>query len=131
MKTKLILLSLSCFLGFGFFFASPVLALDCESPGLTSVENLKCGVKATNPNVNDEESGQNINKIIATVIDILSLIVGVVSVIVIIVQGLRLVVSGSSKDTVKEVRNGIIYALVGLLIVGLAQTIVFFVVDKL
>ena len=132
MRIKLILLSLFCLLGSSLFFATPVsAAVDCGATNLTPVEQVKCGVQATNPNVADEDSEQTIYDIIATIINVLSIIVGIISVIVIIIQGLRLIVSGSSKDAAKEVRNGIIYALVGLTIVALAQVIVNFVLNKL
>lgn len=117
-------------MGLSLFIAPPALAAtDCESPGLTSVENVNCAVNAINPN-EGEDSQKTIGEIIRAVINVLSLVVGVACLIVILIQGLRLILSGNNKDTVKEVRNGIIYALVGLIIALLAQAIVQLVIDK-
>ena len=104
-------------------------ALDCQASNLTPSEQVRCGVQATNPSA-PADSEQSITNTISNVINILSIVVGIISVIVIIVQGLRLVLSGGNSQTVGEARNGIIYALIGLVIVALAQAIVFFVLDR-
>lgn len=71
-----------------------------------------------------------VNDIIATVINIFSLIVGVVSVIMIIVGGLKYITSGGDSGNVSGAKNTILYAIVGLVIVALAQVIVKFVLNK-
>ena len=110
--------------------ASSAYALDCQASNLTPSEQVRCGVQATNPSAASADSEQSITNTISNVINILSIVVGIISVIVIIVQGLRLVLSGGNSQTVGEARNGIIYALIGLVIVALAQAIVFFVLDR-
>ncbi len=71
-----------------------------------------------------------VNDIIATVINIFSLIVGVVSVIMIIIGGLKYITSGGDSGNVSGAKNTILYAIVGLVIVALAQVIVKFVLNK-
>lgn len=71
-----------------------------------------------------------INNIISTVINVFSLVVGVVSVIMIIVGGFRYITSGGDSSNVSSAKNTIIYALIGLVIVALAQFIVQFVLNK-
>lgn len=71
-----------------------------------------------------------INNIITTVINIFSLVVGVVSVIMIIVGGFRYITSGGDSSKVGGAKNTIIYALIGLVVVALAQFIVQFVLNK-
>lgn len=71
-----------------------------------------------------------INNIIKTVINIFSLIVGVVAVIMIIVGGFRYITSGGDSSNVSSAKNTIIYAIIGLVIVALAQFIVQFVLNK-
>jgi hypothetical protein len=78
----------------------------------------------------DAEAEQSINDIIATVINIFSLVVGVVSVIMIIVGGLKYITSGGDSSNITGAKNTILYAIVGLVIVALAQIIVRFVLSR-
>ncbi|HVS78844.1 MAG TPA: pilin [Candidatus Saccharimonadales bacterium] len=68
--------------------------------------------------------------IITVVIDILSVVVGIVAVIMIIVAGFRYVTSGGKQESVTGAKNTILYAVIGLIIVALAQIIVRFVLNK-
>ncbi len=63
-------------------------------------------------------------------IDLFSLIVGAASVIMIIYGGFKFITSGGSEESTKSAKNTILYALVGLIIVLVAQTIVKFVFGK-
>lgn len=76
----------------------------------------------------------NTNPIIVTLkatLNILSLIAGVAAVVLLIVNGLRLIVSNGDSNGVKSARTGIIYVLVGVAVVLIAQTIVIFILNKL
>jgi uncharacterized membrane protein len=66
-------------------------------------------------------------KIITTVIDILSVIVGAAAVIMIIIGGFRYVISGGDSSGVSGAKNTILYAIIGLVVVLFAQVIVAFV----
>ncbi len=68
---------------------------------------------------------------IKVAITIMAIIIGVAAVIVIIVSGLTFVTGGSDPQAVARARSGIIYALVGLAIAGIAETLVRFVLEKL
>ncbi|MCA9327583.1 hypothetical protein KDA14_03585, partial [Candidatus Saccharibacteria bacterium] len=70
------------------------------------------------------------NDLIATVINIFSVIVGVVAVIMIIYGGFRYITSGGDSGKITNAKNTIIYALIGLVVVALAQFIVKFVLEK-
>lgn len=63
-------------------------------------------------------------------LNILSLVVGVAAVVVLIVNAIRMVLSDGDAEAVKRARNGLIYSLVGLGVVALAQTIVAFTLQK-
>lgn len=95
-------------------------------------KNLKCGSNLDTEGQSCEvESGtQGINKIITDIINIFSIIVGIVSVIMIIYGGFSYVTSGGDSGKVGNAKNTIIYAIIGLVIVALAQFIVQFVLDK-
>jgi hypothetical protein len=75
-------------------------------------------------------SGQAANSLVTTIINVLSLIVGVVAVIMIIIAGFRYIASGGKQESVTGAKNTILYAIVGLVIVALAQLIVHFVLGK-
>ena len=72
----------------------------------------------------------NENELITTVINFLSLIVGVVAVIMIIIGGLKYITSGGDSGNVTGAKNTILYAVIGIIIVVLAQIIVRFVVTQ-
>jgi hypothetical protein len=74
--------------------------------------------------------GGRVNSVIATVVNILSAVVGVVSVIMIIIGGFRYVMSGGDSTSIAGAKNTIIYAIVGLVVVALAQIIVRFVLAR-
>lgn len=76
------------------------------------------------------ESGQKVTDIIKTIINVLSVIVGVVAVVMIIFGGLKYITSGGDSSNVSSAKNTIIYAIIGLVIVALAQFIVRFVLDR-
>lgn len=72
----------------------------------------------------------SVNDIVATVVNVMSVLVGVTAVIMIIVGGFRYVTSAGDSGKTSGAKNTIIFALVGLVIVALAQTIVRFVLSK-
>ncbi len=77
-----------------------------------------------------DDAETTVNDIIATVIDIFSLVVGVVAVIMIIVGGLKYITSGGDSGNITGAKNTILYAIVGLVVVALAQVIVRFVLSR-
>src|SRR3989344_5944574 len=70
------------------------------------------------------------NDLIAKIINIFSVIVGIVAVIMIIVAGFRYITSAGNQERVKAAKTTLIYALIGLVIVALAQVIVRFVLRE-
>lgn len=70
------------------------------------------------------------NNLIEDIINIFSLIVGVVAVIMIIYGGFRYITSGGDSAGVTAAKNTILYAIIGLIIVALAQIIVKFVLNR-
>lgn len=90
------------------------------------------GVQATgatcNPSGDDAE--KKVNNIVALIINILSWLVGVISVIMVIWGGFKYITSGGDSNKVTSAKNTILYALIGLVIVVLAQVIVIFVINQ-
>ncbi len=106
---------------------------------------LAAAPPATNPIQNEIESGVNsaagssgaganatgqVNNTIASVVNVLSTIVGIIAVIMLIIAGFRYVTSGGNSDKITSAKNTMVYAIIGLIIVALAQIIVRFVLNK-
>jgi energy-converting hydrogenase Eha subunit B len=68
-----------------------------------------------------------IKKLAALVIDIFSIVVGVIAVVMVIYGGFRYITSGGDSGKVSSAKNTLIFALIGLFIVALAQFLVHFV----
>lgn len=66
-------------------------------------------------------------KLAKQVVNIFSVIVGIIAVIMIIFGGFKYITSGGDSGNVSGAKNTLIYAIVGLIIVALAQFIVHFV----
>jgi len=79
---------------------------------------------------NTFQEEDNVNKVVALVINIFSVVVGIIAVIMIIYGGFRYITSGGDTAKVTSSRNTILYAIIGLIIVALAQFIVKFVLEK-
>lgn len=85
---------------------------------------------ATDCSASASNAQSKINDLLTQVINIFSVIVGVIAVFMIIFGGLKYITSGGDSGNVSGAKNTIIYALVGLVIVALAQFIVHFVLGK-
>ena len=71
-----------------------------------------------------------IGNVAREVVNILSVVVGVVAVIFLIYGGFRYITSGGESGSVSNAKNTLIYAVVGLVIVALAQVIVHWVLNS-
>lgn len=95
----------------------------CAGANLDVSTNCQTGITG-------EDATAKINDLIADVINIFSLVVGVVSVIMIIIGGFKYITSGGDSSNITGAKNTILYAIIGLVIVALAQTIVRFVLGR-
>lgn len=75
-------------------------------------------------------SGSNIGHAANSLVNIFSIIVGVAAVVMIIYGGFRYITSGGDSGRVGSAKNSLIYAIIGLIIVALAQLIVHFVLNQ-
>lgn len=75
-------------------------------------------------------SQSKLDGIITTVVNIFSIVVGIIAVIMIVMGGLKYITSGGDSGNITGAKNTILYAIVGLVIVALAQFIVHFVLSK-
>jgi len=139
-KIKSILISLTAVITFALTAAIPatVMAVDCTSG--TSVDpnsTNTCLCQGSNIDFSNATANQNcdngsssVGKLIRTIINVLSVVIGAIAVIMIIIGGFRYITSGGSAEGTKAARQTIVYAIVGLVVVALAQIIVHFVLNN-
>jgi cytochrome bd-type quinol oxidase subunit 2 len=135
-KLKNSLLALSTILFAGAVWV-PVTVSAATTPNIQGAACAGSDIKITSdPGANackeiNKDNGNTASGIVKTVINVLTVVVGVLAVIMIIYAGFRYVTSGGNDDAVKGAKNTILYAIIGLVIVALAQIIVHFVLAKL
>lgn len=131
-KRKLRLIVASSLMLVPLMVPAAVAAQDCLDGGDGGIGNcLQSGAEKTDPgSTGTENAGERVNEIIKLVINVFSLIVGVVSVIMIIIGGLKYITSGGEGSNITGAKNTILYAIIGLVVVALAQVIVQFVLEK-
>ncbi len=129
MKLRIIIFVFSL-LGLTMFVSVPkVLAQSATS------QQLQCGANAAangdcdsgTPPANPEKS---INSLISKILNIFSVVVGIAAVFMIILGGFRYITSSGDSGKTKTAKDTILFALVGLVVVALAQVIVKFVLAK-
>lgn len=72
----------------------------------------------------------SIDGVVLRVIQLMSAIAGVVAVIMIVISGFRFITANGDSSTVAAARRTLIYALVGLVVVAISQTIVWFILRR-
>ena len=108
----------------GVVFANDI--QDCLAQG-TNLD-ITAGEDCTNT---DTQAGADqVDDIITTIVNIFSAIVGIISVIMIIFGGFKYITSGGDSGNITSAKNTIVYAVIGLVIVALAQFIVQFVLTR-
>jgi hypothetical protein len=75
-------------------------------------------------------STSSVQNLLTTAVNIFSIVVGIIAVIMIVVGGFKYITSGGESSKVSGAQSTILYALVGLVIVVLAQVIVHFVLNR-
>lgn len=128
------------FMVFALLVVSVVALTSGSASAATNLQDALCtgsdlqvnvsGTVASNCAAIGDASDTKLNNTITLVINIFSMIVGLIAVIMIIVGGLKYITSGGDSGKVTSAKNSIIYAIIGLVIVALAQIIVRFVLSK-
>jgi hypothetical protein len=75
--------------------------------------------------------GNPVNHVLKVAADIVALLTGIAAVIIIIIGGFTMVTSAGNTEAVTNARRRIVSALIGLVIVALAWTLVTFAINKL
>lgn len=134
-KIQRLVLSIAVTLGLSVPALVPAIAHAQINAGNTINDEGLCGganltFSAGDCTATDDASTQ-VDSIITTVINIISIVVGIVAVIMIIIGGFKYITSNGDSGAVSGAKNTILYAIVGLVVVALAQIIVRFVVNRL
>ncbi len=134
MKKLIFKLTLVLGLAASLFSLSPlnVLAINCSNP-TTAKQQIQCGAcdaAGGSASCNPASAPQDISDTIKTAIEVISVIAGAVAVIMIVFGGFRYVTSAGNAEATKSARNTIVYAVIGLIIIALAQIIVHFVLTN-
>jgi hypothetical protein len=112
------------------------LAFPINNPNSSSGTTSVCNEAGASSSAYCNETNNQTNNItgaggvIIKAVNIISIIAGVAAVAVIIIGGLRYVLSGGDSNSTKGAKDMIIYALVGLVVIVVAQSIILFVTGK-
>ena len=129
-KSLVLTLATLAVAGMPLLIAAPAYAADING-GLCTGAGLQISETGNASDCSDASLGTaRLNGLLTTIINIFSAVVGVIAVLMIIVGGLRYITSGGDSGKVSGAKTTIIYALVGLVVVALAQLIVHFVLAQ-
>jgi magnesium-transporting ATPase (P-type) len=112
---------------------APAFAQDAQqqiNAGLCTGSNLEFTENTSSADCSTSDATERVNNLIKTIVNLLSAVVGIVAVIMIIFGGLRYITSGGNDSSVTGAKNTILYAIIGLIIVALAQVLVRFTLNK-
>jgi hypothetical protein len=131
-KIKSLILSITVLSTLSFAALVPAAAF-ATAPANLDVNSALCSggnLDIANSGGCDKTAGDTISQKIATVINVVSVIVAAVAVVMLMIGGFRYVTSAGSQDKVKGAKDTILYAIIGLVVVALAQVVVKFVINK-
>ncbi|OGL40322.1 hypothetical protein A3J32_02495 [Candidatus Saccharibacteria bacterium RIFCSPLOWO2_02_FULL_46_7] len=141
MKSLILRIFLAAVFVFSFLLLIPSQSsaqIDCKAGNLTPQEALQCGASGaagqdvTGQKVSDisAESAGKLSSTIKKILNVLSAVVGIIAIIMIIIGGFRYVASAGKQENITAAKNTILYAIIGLIVVALAQAIVHFVLRE-
>lgn len=111
-------------------FASLAYA-DCSSSVLSTKEAIQCGsTGAGGETTTPDKAAGKADSTITQIINLMSVAGGILAVIMLIIGGLRYILSNGDSNKTANAKNTIVYALIGLVIIAVAQVLVKTVVDK-
>lgn len=106
-------------------------AAGCSTTASSVGQGVNFATGTTNSNCSSANvSSSSVGGIAKNIVSLFSVVVGAVSILMIIYGGFRYITSGGDSGKVGNAKNTLIYAVVGLVIVALAQLIVHFVLNQ-
>lgn len=111
-------------------------AADANCPGVpaqvaSGASKASGGTVQCDPSggLNSDGAGDTLGELANTIVNIFSIIVGAAAIIMIIYAGFRYITSGGSSERIGNAKTTLIYAIIGLVVVALAQILVRFVLS--
>jgi uncharacterized metal-binding protein len=114
-----------------------LVALPLASASAVDVLQPVCKTNGAPTVCKENQAGSNTNPIVGPsgivthVMQILAVFVGIAAVVAIVISGAMLVFSGGDANKAATARRALMYAIAGLIVAALAQSIVLFVLSKL
>ncbi len=127
---KLKQLIITSMLAIGLF--APALAAGTVSAQIPeeSINSACQGIGAGGTDPCNGTAASGVDRIITTIVDILSWVVGILSVVMVLLAGLNFITANGDSSKIQKARSSLIYALIGVAITVSAQLLVNFVVGK-
>ena len=92
----------------------------CSGVGLSSGGSCKTATSGS----------KSVNEVIATGLNVFSAIIGIIAVVMIMIAGVKYMTSQGEPGKINEAKNALLYAVVGIVVVAMAQIIVQFVIKR-
>ncbi len=124
MRIKRILIAIALLFNFSALVLAPSAVYAADSKGAVCE-----GISQTGGSC-DNSAGPNLDDILKLLLNALSFIIGFAAVIMIMVGGFKYITSAGDSAKVASAKDTILYSIIGLVVVALAQIIVRFVLNK-
>lgn len=77
-----------------------------------------------------QDADKSVTSVVKNIVNLLSFITGIAAVIMIIISGFKYITSSGDSNGINSAKSTLVYAIIGLVIVAIAQIIVRFVLAK-
>ena len=122
---RLVLLLCAFAIGVACLAVAPEVLADSKSEVCKGIN-----AASTGPGTGCTDGAGSINNIITVFLNIFSVVIGIIAVVMIMYGGFKYITAGGDSGNVTSAKQTIIYAIIGLIVVALAQFLVQFVLDK-
>lgn len=138
-KLFVLVVALVCLSGSSAVLAKPIGATDnpndaspaASASATDAAKQEVCnGVTAGQPSADcTGTTGEStITRVLSSVLSLLSWVAGIAAIIMIVLAGLKYITSGGDSSSIASAKTTLIYALVGVVVVAMAQILVHFVI---
>jgi len=131
MKIKSIIAAASTAALLAFGLALPIAAVAGNAASAVDCTGIDCAAQGAGNAVTGSSKTSDLTAVIKLVVNIMLFIIGAVAVIMIVVGGIKYTVSNGNPEQIKNAKNTIMYAIVGIVLAILAYAIVNFVITQL
>jgi hypothetical protein len=136
MKRRVALLgSLMCLLAiFLGFLSLPVQQAFAVTPTFRIAADAKsdacAGIGLTGASCSGAGAQTQATTLLATIVNLVCVVVGIVAVVMIIIAGMKYITSGGDSSKVAGAKSSLLYAIIGLAVVAVAQTFVHYILNN-